>query len=123
MRHTAKTIFTATSVAALLGCFALSIPVLATAEEANSAEKGKKIAFDKKKGNCLSCHAIKSGVLPGNIGPELVDIKGRYDKPALKAQISNAGAVNPNTIMPPFGPHEILSEDEINQVVEFIYTL
>jgi sulfur-oxidizing protein SoxX len=28
---------------------------------------------------------------------------------------------NPNTIMPPFGRHWILSEDEIDAVVAYIY--
>jgi len=123
MRHTAKTILTASSIAVLLGSLSLSIPATATAEEASVIEQGKKIAFNKKKGNCLACHAIKGGKLPGNIGPALVDIKSRYDKSALKTQISDARSVNPNTIMPPFGPHEILSKGEIDKVVEFISTL
>ena len=123
MRHTAKTIFTASSIAALLGSLTLSIPAIATAEDASVIEQGKKIAFNKKKGNCLACHAIKGGKLPGNIGPPLVDIKSRYDLSALKAQISDARTVNPNTMMPPFGPHEVLSKGEIDKVVEFIYTL
>lgn len=123
MRHTAKTIFTASSIAALLGSITLSIPAIATAQDASVIEQGKKIAFNKKKGNCLACHAIKGGKLPGNIGPPLVDIKSRYDQTALKAQITDARTVNPNTMMPPFGPHEILSKGEIEKVVEFIYTL
>jgi len=123
MRHTAKTILTASSIAALLGSLSFSIPAIATAEEASVIDQGKKIAFNKKKGNCLACHAIKGGKLPGNIGPPLVEIKSRYDKAALKAQISDARSVNPNTIMPPFGPHEILSNGDIDKVVEFISTL
>lgn len=123
MRHTAKTILTASSIAALLGSLSFSIPAIATAEEASVIEQGKKIAFNKKKGNCLACHAIKGGKLPGNIGPPLVEIKSRYDKAALKAQISDARSAIPNTIMPPFGPHEILSNGDIDKVVEFISTL
>jgi sulfur-oxidizing protein SoxX len=123
MRHTAKTIFTASSIAALLGSLAFSIPVIATAEEASVVKQGKQIAFNKKKGNCLACHDIKGGKLAGNIGPPLVYIKDRYTKAALKAQISNARSINPNTIMPPYGPHEIMSNDEIDKVVEFIHTL
>lgn len=123
MRHTAKKILTASSIAALLGSLAFTIPATASAEEASVVEQGKKIAFDKKKGNCLACHDIKGGKLPGNIGPPLVQIKGRYDKASLKKQITDARSVNPITIMPPFGPHEILSKSEIDKIVEFIYTL
>ena len=123
MRHTAKIILSVSSIAALLGSLTLSIPAIATAEEASVIEQGKKIAFDRKKGNCLACHAIEGGKLAGNIGPPLVEIKARYDKSALKAQISDARAANPNSMMPPFGPHEILSKGEIDKVVEFISTL
>ena len=122
MRQTAKTILTASSIAALLGSITLFVPAIASADEASIAE-GKKIAFDKKKGNCLACHAIKGGNLPGNIGPPLVDVKSRYNQSSLKAQISDARAANPLTMMPPFGPHEVLSKGEIDKVVEFIYTL
>ena len=30
---------------------------------------GQQIAFDRSKGNCLTCHAIKGGESPGTIGP------------------------------------------------------
>jgi len=113
------------------GIFALAIgslsftPKTANAEEAKSVvEQGKEIAFHRQKGNCLACHKIADGSLPGNIGPELVNMKARYpDKSKLRAQIWDATTVNPNTIMPPFGKHKMLSEEEIDKVVEFIYSL
>ncbi|MFK5950246.1 MAG: sulfur oxidation c-type cytochrome SoxX [Methylococcales bacterium] len=128
MRYTAKTISTATTVAALLGTLAFSLPSISVAEDASAISEGKKIAFNKKKGNCLACHAIKGGKLPGNIGPALsikgVAIKDRFpDKSKLRAQIYDSRNANPNTIMPPFGAHEILSDAEIDKVVEFIYSL
>ena len=100
------------------------MPVSVSADITADIEEGKKIAFHRKKGNCLACHVIDSGYLPGNIGPELKNIKSRYpDKAVLRAQIFNATAVNPNTIMPPFGLHGILTEQELDKVVEFIYSL
>jgi len=128
MRHTAKAISTATAVAALLGTLAFSLPGISVAGDASAISQGKKLAFNKKKGNCLACHEIKGGKLPGNIGPSLsipgVAMKDRYpDKSKLRAQISDARGKNPNTIMPPFGAHEILSEAELDKVVEFIYSL
>ena len=44
-------------------------------------------------------------------------------KEKIREQIWDARTNNPNTVMPPFGAHMILSEDEINKVVEFIWTL
>jgi sulfur-oxidizing protein SoxX len=87
-------------------------------------EKGKEVAFDRKKGNCLACHAMDDGTLPGNIAPPLVSMKLRYpEKEKLRAQIWDATVRNPNTIMPPFGRHRILTEEEIDEVVEYVYTL
>ena len=124
MRHTAKAISTVTSVAALLGSLAFSIPAITHAADEATIAEGKKIAFDRKKGNCLACHQIEGGRLAGNIGPPLVAMKDRFpDKSKMISQITDSRKMNPNTIMPPFGPHEILSKGEIEKVVEFIYTL
>jgi sulfur-oxidizing protein SoxX len=111
---------------ALAGSMALlPAPGLVLAEDASSVvDEGKAVAFDRKKGNCLACHQIAGGELPGNIAPPLVAMKARYpDKARLRAQIWDATRMNPNSIMPPFGRQQILSEGEIDKVVEFIYTL
>lgn len=85
---------------------------------------GKDIAFDQMKGNCLACHAIAGGDLPGNIGPALAGVSTRYpDKAALRAQVYDARVKTPNTIMIPFGPMGVLSDEEIDKVVAFISTL
>jgi len=123
MRKPAKVIMSAaTSVAVLLVGLSLT-PINAYADAAMAAE-GKKLSFNRKLGNCLACHKIKGGSLPGNIGPELVNMKTRYpDKAKLRAQIWDATVNNPNTIMPPFGKHKMLNEKQIDKVVEYIYTL
>ena len=91
---------------------------------ANDIADGKQVAFDRKKGNCLACHMIADGSLPGNIGPPLVAMQARFpDKADLRAQIWDSTVANPNTIMPPFGKHRILTEKEVDLVTEFIYSL
>lgn len=107
-----------------MSSFGLAMVVSETASAASAAEQGKKVAFNRKKGNCLACHEIAGGTLPGNIGPALSGMKVRFpNKADLRAQIWDSTANNPNTIMPPFGKHRILSEAEIDQVVEFVYGL
>ena len=66
------------AVLALLGGLAAATPALAQ----SAATEGQKLAFDRGKGNCLTCHLIKGGEYPGNIGPELIDMKGKdnWDK-------------------------------------------
>ena len=91
---------------------------------ADSLEEGKKISFDRKTGNCLACHTIIGGEAPGTIAPPLVAMQTRYpDKAKLRAQIWDATVANPETSMPPFGRHEILTEAQIDKVVEFVWSL
>jgi len=98
-------------------------PTLAMAQSASVAE-GQKLAFDRSKGNCLTCHDIKGGNLAGTIGPPLVDIKSKYpDRKELVAIVSDETKRNPTTVMPPFGRNHILTEQEINAVVDFLQTL
>ena len=62
--------------------------------------------------------------MPGNIGPPLVAMKARFpSKDRLRAQIYDPTQFNPGSAMPPFGKHKILTEDELNKVVEYVHTL
>jgi len=91
---------------------------------ADAIEEGKALAFDRKLGNCLACHTIIGGEAPGTIGPPLVAMQTRYpDKAKLHAQIWDATVANPNTSMPPFGRHGILTEAQIDKIVEFVWSL
>ncbi len=107
--------------------FVISTPITAVASEPSAAtiEEGKKLAFSRSKGNCLACHAIKGGSMPGNIGPALVAMKLRYpDKQKLVKKIWGVPELTiPNSIMPPFGRHGILTDSEINTITDYIYTL
>jgi len=90
----------------------------------NNIEEGKKLAFSRPKGNCLACHMIKDGASPGNIAPPLIVMKARYpDRETLKAQIWDASQRNPETSMPLFGRYGVLTDVELDQVVDFIYSL
>jgi len=125
MRNTAIRAATAVSLAVLLGTGTL-VPLQATAAEgaADIVKQGKEVAFDRKKGNCLACHMIEDGASPGDIGPPLVAMKTRFpDKAKLREQIYDPMISNPGTRMPPFGKHKILSDGEIDAIVEYIYTL
>ena len=123
MRTFPSIIKTAGSVLALAGSLAL-LPAPIMAAETSVVDQGKAVSVDRKKGNCLACHQMAGGDLPGNIGPPLIAMKARYpDKAKLRAQIWDATKANPNTIMPPFGRQQILSEGDIDKIVEYVYTL
>jgi sulfur-oxidizing protein SoxX len=118
-----------TSTPALILALALAATTTATGFVApvraqSAAAEGQKIAFDRSKGNCLTCHDIKGGDLPGSIGPKLENIKAKYpDRNDLVAILTDETTRNPQTVMPPFGRNRILTEREINAVVDFLQTL
>ncbi|WP_315778279.1 MULTISPECIES: sulfur oxidation c-type cytochrome SoxX [unclassified Bradyrhizobium] len=89
----------------------------------SGAVDGQKLAFDRGKGNCLTCHEIKDGDLPGSIGPKLENLKARYDRAELIAILNDETRRNPLTVMPPFGRNRILTEQEISAIVDFLQTL
>ncbi len=122
-RNDALTALPRTPVLYLL--LALAAGLAASPARAQSAvAEGQKLAFDRGKGNCLTCHVIKGGDLPGTIGPELKDIKSKYpDRNELVAIIFDETKRNPQTMMPPFGRNRILTEQEISAIVDFLQTL
>jgi sulfur-oxidizing protein SoxX len=84
---------------------------------------GQNLAFDRGKGNCLTCHEIKGGDAPGNLGPPLSDMKARFpDRKNLVAVVSDETKRNPQTVMPPFKRNLILTDKEIEAIVDFLYT-
>ena len=111
----------ALALALVIGAF---VSTAGSAQAQSAAAEGQKLAFDRSKGNCLTCHAIKGGTLPGSIGPELIDIKSKYpNREDLVAIISDETLRNPLTMMPPFGRNRILTPKEIDAVVDFLQTL
>jgi sulfur-oxidizing protein SoxX len=109
-------------------------PLPALSADAAKEPTGQDLAFDRRKGNCLACHqfptlqttksSLSKDYTAANIGPPMIAMSKRFpNKADLKAQISDPMAKNPDTLMPPFGKHKILSEKEIDLVTDFIYGL
>jgi L-cysteine S-thiosulfotransferase len=110
----------ALALALLIGTAAFA----SSASAQSAAVEGQKLAFDRGKGNCLTCHEISGGDLPGTIGPALKDIKSKYpDRNDLVFILTDETRRNPQTVMPPFGRNHILTEQEINAIVDFLQTL
>ena len=99
----------------------------ARAAEADKAPTGQELAFDNRKGNCLACHMMPGepkAISSSNIGPPLIAMRERFpDRAKLYAQVWDASKSNADSLMPPFGKHKILSEAEINTVVDYIHGL
>ena len=105
----------ALTLALVIGAFAST----GIAQAQSAVDEGRNLAFDRSKGNCLTCHVIKGGDLPGTIGPELVDIKSKYpNRDDLVAILNDETKRNPLTVMPPFKRNMILSDQEIEALIE-----
>lgn len=95
------------------------------AKEEAKPETGKDIAFNVRKGNCLACHlmpGVPDAISSATIGPPLVAMKARYpDVAVLRDKVWDSSKTAPTTAMPPFGKHQVLSDKEIDKIVEFIH--
>ena len=82
----------------------------------------------EKRVTAFRCHWISGAESPGNIGPALIGMKARYPKDELRKRIWDITEFGTTptaheAAMPPFGKHQVLSEDEIDKITEYIYTL
>ncbi|MBI4694084.1 MAG: sulfur oxidation c-type cytochrome SoxX [Gammaproteobacteria bacterium] len=100
------------------------LAVLPLVSHAEAAASGRAIALAPDKGSCVSCHALAGADQAGDVGPGLADMRRRFPDPAvLRARIRDARDFNPDTLMPPYGRHRILKDEEIEALVQFLYTL
>ena len=110
--------------AALLLAMGVQSQAWADAALDESIARGKALAEDRNGGNCYSCHAVEGAELPGNYGPPLFNMKMRFpERAVLKAQIADPRVRNPSTPMPPYGAHQILTDPELESVVDYIHSL
>jgi L-cysteine S-thiosulfotransferase len=112
------------STTPVVGSVLLIASVVAAHAQSSTVQDGKAFAFDRNKGNCLSCHDIKGGDLTGTIGPPLSDMKARFpNRDELIGIVTDETRRNPQTVMPAFGRNLILTDKEISAIVDFLYSL
>jgi sulfur-oxidizing protein SoxX len=90
--------------------------------EVGDPDSGQGLAFATPLGNCLACHEMKGGTQGGTIGPSLVD----YAKRALPLsytyqRIFDTREFNPDAHMPLFGTNNILTDQQIRDIMAFLY--
>jgi sulfur oxidation c-type cytochrome SoxX len=102
----------------------LNVEVSHNEDTVKDTTKGKELALDRAKGNCLACHTLKGGDAPSSVGRELVDIKRKFpNRDDLIEILTNEPMRNAVAPMPPFGRNRVLTPQEIEQIVDFLYTL
>ena len=104
-----------------------------------NAVRGRQLAIDQDKGNCLSCHhlPIPEEIFHGNVGPDLHGVASRLTQGQLRLRVVDEKIINPLTIMPGYyrDPEKLrlvaneyygktmLSAQEIEDVVAYLMTL
>lgn len=99
---------------------------------------GRKLAINRKQGNCLACHVMPIPEQPyhGKIGPELNGVASRLSEGEVRLRIVNPKVLNPESIMPAFyrkdGFHRVLkkfkgktmlSAQQVEDLVAYTMTL
>lgn len=106
---------------------ALTLCCLALPATAGEVEEGRAIAHDQLRGNCLACHrapADPTAQTEATLGPALKDVARRFpDRATLRAQVADPSVRNPRTLMPLYGRHRILTDREIDRVVDYLLSL
>ncbi len=106
--------------------FILTMSVATVFSASDKVKEGRKIAITRKLGNCVSCHFLPDVESPGNAGPNLVESMKNYteaDRDIIRQWIVDPRKFNPDTLMPPFGTNKILTPEQIDAVVEYLYSL
>ena len=100
--------------------------------------QGRKLAINRKKGNCLACHIlpIPEHQFHGRIAPPLTSVGARYSAGQLRLRVVNPKVLNPMSIMPAYykadGFHRvakkfagkpILNAQEVEDIVAYLTTL
>jgi sulfur-oxidizing protein SoxX len=103
------------------------------------AERGRKLAANGSKGNCLACHQlpITEEEFHGEVGPPLHGLATRYSEAEIRMRLVNIQEINPFSLMPPFykKPDEltqvskkylgktVLTAQEVEDVLAYLMTL
>ena len=104
-------------------CCVLAIAALGSALAMGPATAAPSEGQKLVAAHCLTCHEVKGADDFGNVAPSLIGLKDRYaDRKEVSAIIFDETKRNPQTVMPPFGRNLVVTDKEIEAMVDFLYT-
>jgi sulfur-oxidizing protein SoxX len=106
---------------------------------AGNADRGREIATDGGRGNCVACHRLPVEEVEayGTIGPPLAGIASRLSVPMIRLRVVDTRNLNPMSIMPgyyrdprlinrpgkPYRGRTFLDAQSVEDVVAWLATL
>ena len=108
--------------AARIAILAVAAGCAVTGPGPGDAARGREIVASRD-ANCLLCHVVTgSGARAmGDLGPPLDGVGARMNEAELRLRVRDSLALNPETIMPPYG--RILSAQQIEDTVAYLRSL
>jgi sulfur-oxidizing protein SoxX len=110
-----------------LAALALVAGGIVSAAHAQDIGPGRDLFVRKDKGNCVACHQVPSDPAVASVatvGPALAGVRDRLpDRAALRELLFDPMRLNPDTLMPPYGKHQILGDSEIEQLIDYLHAL
>lgn len=103
-----------------------------------NAKRGRALAVDRRKGNCLACHAMPIPEHPshGDLGPDLAGVGAKFSVAELRLRLVDPAFLKADTIMPAyyktdgrtqvlerFRDSPILSAQEVEDVLAYLQSL
>jgi sulfur oxidation c-type cytochrome SoxX len=86
--------------------------------------RGREIAMSPARGNCVTCHRLPGDDWPGTVGNSLLQYKKyEYTAERIYQQIYDPRVFNPTSVMPPYGSHNLLKEQEIRDLVAYLQSI
>lgn len=87
-------------------------------------KRGREIAMATTRGNCAACHQLPGDDWPGTVGNSLLQYKKyEYTAERIYQQIYDARVINPTSVMPPYGSHNLLSDQELRDLVAYLQSI
>jgi sulfur-oxidizing protein SoxX len=105
-------------------------------DKLGDAARGRRLVFDRQKGNCLVCHAVPGVNSPGDLGPDLAGVAERHSLSELRLRLVDPRRIDQDARMPAFyrldgltrvakgfAGKPLLEPQEIEDVLAFLETL
>ena len=105
----------------IFGSFLLSHGAFAAEEAKTAVEHGKELAVNL----CQACHHFEGTEQAGTVAPPLVAMKARFPERQKLYEIiyDPHVATKSHTMMPPFGRNGLVDDNQIQLIIDFLYTL